>query len=236
MPSAAGIPDVLRADNLPGPTALAWLQRQGRARLIDNRTAVSQPLAGCAVLRARTAAQLLPRRCVACGLLAFWIWEGGPFPARLTAICATRPKTAPPHDVDLVQRQLGPGDVLEIRGLQVTSPLRTAVDLACLPGDIFDVRVGAGRFVTFLRHHNLDLVDCLARLEENSRAVGYSTGRRRLEALDARQEVHILLTPLSLPDTGGRRKTAGTRPAGRPPGGRPPGGRPYGHPHPIRVS
>lgn len=222
VPMAADIPDVLRADDLPGPTALAWLQRQGRARLIDNRTAVSQPLAGTAVLRARTAAQLLPRRCVACGLLAFWIWEGGPFPNRLTAICQTRPKTTPPHDVDLVQRLLGPGDVLEIDGMQITSPLRTAVDLACLPGDMFDVRVGAGRFVTFLRHHNLDMADCLVRLEDNSRAVGYSTGRQRLEALDAQPEVRILLTPLSRARTpAGLRTTGETRPATRPPGRHP---------------
>lgn len=211
----ADIPDVLCSDDLPGPTALAWLQRQGRVRLVDNRTAVSRSLPDAVCPRARTAARLLPRRCVACGLLAFWVWEGGPFPDRLTAICMTRPKTTPPHGVDLVQRLLGPGEELEIGGLHVTSPLRTAVDLACLPGDMFDVRVGAGRFVTFLRHSGLGVRDCLVRLEANSRAVGYSTGRRRLQELDARPEVRILLTPLSASPCPPGRRTVPARPSGR---------------------
>lgn len=214
----ADIPDVLCSDDLPGPTALAWLQLQGRVSLVDNRTAVSRSLPGAVRPRARVAARLVPRRCVVCGLLAFWVWEGGAFPDRLTAICMTRPKTTPPHGIDLVQRLLGPGDALEIGGLRVTSPLRTAVDLVCLPDDMFDVRVGAARFVTFLRHSNLKVGDCLSRLEGNSRAVGYSTGRRRLQALDARPEVRILLTPLSVsPSPSGRKTTARPHPANHPP-------------------
>ncbi len=211
------LPDVIHADELPGPTALAWLQRQGKAVLVDAATAVSTLVPDSVPRRAEVAARLLPRRCTACGLLALWVWEGGTFPARLEALCAQQSKTPVPHSVRLLQRRLAPGESMDIAGLEVTTPLRTAVDLACLPDDVFDERVGAGHFVTFLVHHGLSMHDCLVRVEQNCRAVGYGTGRRRLEALEARPEVRLLLTPLrSAPAR--RREPAGKRPAGCRPG------------------
>lgn len=194
LTSSTYIPDVLCSYDLPGPTALAWLQHKGQVTVVDSKMAVSKLLPNSPCRRAHVAAFLLPRNCTACGLLAFWVWEGGPFPTRLEALCDQHPKSAPPHDICLLQRQLGPHETLDIAGLSVTTPLRTAVDLVCLPRDIFDVRVGMGRFVMFLHHNKLTINDCLERLRQNSRAVGYTTGRRRLEKLAARPEVSILLS------------------------------------------
>lgn len=187
------LPDVVRAEDLPGPTAMAWLAREGRVRVIDSSTAVSSLLPDSMVRRAQAASYLVPRRCTACGLLALWIWEGGAFPRRLEVIATLKPKSPLPHDVSVRLRRLAPGESMAVAGLRVTSPLRTAVDVACLPDDFFDVHVGAGRFVLFLHHQGLTLQECQKRLGENCRAVGYMTGRRRLEKLAERPEVKILL-------------------------------------------
>lgn len=194
-PPPRGLPDLIHADDLPGPTALAWLQRCGRATLLDDDIAVGRPPVNSTYRRARIAAGLVPRRSTACGLLAFWVWEGGPLPRRLEVIRERLPTSRVPHDIQVVQRQLSADDSLTIAGLCLTSPLRTAADLACLPDDIFDEDVGDGRFIDLLRHNRLSIDDCREELKRNTRAVGYLTGRHRLDELDQRDDARLLLTP-----------------------------------------
>ena len=121
-----------------GAAEMARLVRRGALRRVFRGVFVS---AGCALtpeLRCRCLAKVLPPNAVVCDHTAAGLWG--------IDVHSASSMDAPP-DVDVVlvgahrstrlpgtfggKRALTPDDVVTLHGIQVTSPLRTACDLAC---------------------------------------------------------------------------------------------------------
>ena len=99
-------PPLLGNDDLPGPMCLNLLASSGALCKLDSANAYSSHDSDTLYGRACIIATLLPSRSVACARTAAWVWLGGTFP-----------------------------DSIKVGPITVTTPVRTACDLAlnCVP-------------------------------------------------------------------------------------------------------
>lgn len=126
-----GLPRTLRPATVGGEVAYSSLRAAGHLVELTPGVAV---LAGTAVTRTDRLAALGPRippRTVVGRLSAVWVHTGHGAPSELSVLYAPgthRPPGRP--DLRTHQATLAPADVEGLPGLHVTSPLRTAVDVA----------------------------------------------------------------------------------------------------------
>lgn len=126
-----GLPRTLRPATVGGEVAYSSLRAAGHLVELTPGVAV---LAGTAVTRTDRLAALGPRippRTVVGRLSAVWVHTGRGAPGELSVLYAPgthRPPGRP--DLRTHQATLAPADVEGLPGLHVTSPLRTAVDVA----------------------------------------------------------------------------------------------------------
>ncbi|PLS31807.1 hypothetical protein Uis1B_0345 [Bifidobacterium margollesii] len=108
------------------------VERQVLVRL-DDTCAYSTSQAGTLYGRASIAEQMVPFGAAAAGPLAMWIWQGGRFPNRVDVISGSHFR-ARIHGRQIIahNRRTPPEQLMRLRQLLVTSPMRTACDLACM--------------------------------------------------------------------------------------------------------
>lgn len=155
-------PPLLEPTTVERAAALGWTRRRlqravddGRVRRVLRGVYVDASVPDGTTLRAAAARLVLPTRMVVCDRSAAWLhgvdhWEPGALdvPPRLEVVArgGTRTRLA---GTDCGLRSLATGDVMLLNEVPVTTPLRTAADLACLRG-----RLGAAAVLDqFARQH-----------------------------------------------------------------------------------
>lgn len=113
-------------------------------------------------LRAQCAALVLPAHAVVCDRSAAWLWgvdclEPGEheFLPRLETVSVSGNDRVRRGEVYGGKRDLRPDEIAEVRGMRVTTPVRTACDLACLRGR----RSALAVYDAFRRHCGLTCHD-----------------------------------------------------------------------------
>lgn len=130
--SAARADGLFRPDDLD-PIAWQLLVRDGALRIVAPGVAIPNRRRPTPTARAAALAGVLPRGWIFGGATAYWVHTGGPGPTMLALIGP--PESHQPHDLPgrvLHQQMLPARDRVEVAGVAMTTPLRTAVDLACL--------------------------------------------------------------------------------------------------------
>ncbi|KQY64318.1 MULTISPECIES: type IV toxin-antitoxin system AbiEi family antitoxin [unclassified Nocardioides] len=141
-------------------------------------------------LRASCAALVLPEDAVVCDRSAAWLWGVDVHePDERFAVpdleVAVKPGHTPPRRkaVRGVERELAEEEVIQVHGVKVTTPVRTALDVACLRGRWRALAT----LDAFMREHELTH-------EEFGTAVVRLSGRR---GVTQARELYPLASPLS---------------------------------------
>ncbi len=165
-------------EHVGGRAAWDTLVRDGALRVVRGHAAVRPGVAVDAVLRASVLAPV-PRGAVVAGRTAAWVHAGEPAGGTLDLAYATgrhRPEVW--GGARVWQEPLLTSDVVELAGVRVTTPLRTAVDLALR--EEHDRAVQAVR--TLVDVCGVDLHAAGRALELRARVVGRPRARRVLAA------------------------------------------------------
>lgn len=129
-------PPLLGDADLPGPICLNRLHSLGVVCKLDNDNAYSYHDSRTLYGRASIISTLMPSRSVACAGTAAWVWLGGMFPNTIDIIAKAHYRTARyGRKVSVFNRQAPDEHVTDVGPITVTTPTRTACDLAmnCTP-------------------------------------------------------------------------------------------------------
>lgn len=186
-------PDVLGPMVTPvslGCSSATWqaLCRDGDVVEVRPGFALVAGVAETSADRARTLLAAVPADVVVAREWAVWVHAGGRPPRPQHRVCVVyRPGTSRPRSLpglETVQASLRPWDVSTVAGLSVTSPVRTAMDVATwsatLPGT---------RSLARLRACGTDLPTAVAQLRRVAGWRGSDQAVRRLEAAERRASV-----------------------------------------------
>lgn len=145
MPTTLGPPDMrttrdpmelpmLGSSDLPGPLSLSMLAEFGSMTRLDSHNGYPAQSADTLYGRARIIGHVAPRNTVACILSAAWIWLGGLFPKSIDVISQSHYRTSMyGRSIRVFNRKAHPDHVISIGDTRVTTPVRTACDIALLP-------------------------------------------------------------------------------------------------------
>lgn len=125
------LPQVLSPGTFPAPELQA-LRLDGEVFRVDDCAVAIDEVPGIA-LRAAVLAAELPARLIAEQLSAAWVWGAASEPPTLHQVCTDIGARIRPQFQDRLSLRevvIGREDVAEIGGLQLTTPRRTAIDLA----------------------------------------------------------------------------------------------------------
>lgn len=117
--------------DLPDPERQAMRLDGDLYRLADGYVSIAVPDVPAA--RATAALAHRPRRLIAARATAAWIWGASstaPPRGEYIVDLSARWRPVPADAIDVVESVIHPGDVIELAGVSVTTPLRTAIDLA----------------------------------------------------------------------------------------------------------
>ncbi|MCI1636463.1 hypothetical protein [Bifidobacterium sp.] len=164
------------AHDLPGPMSMKRLCDLGILIPLEGTTAFLNSDAETLYGRASIAACVVPTGAAACTLLATWIWSGGSFPKTIDIISRSHYR-APVHGhlIRVYNRNIPPDHLRRMGKLLVTSPIRTACDLAC-DNDSGDSQELLLVISDLLHRQHLTPSACLALLSSNSRWPGHAKG------------------------------------------------------------
>ncbi len=148
-------------------------------RLADGYVSVAVP----DVPASRAAALLAtrPRRLIAARRTAAWIWGArGSSPARGEYLVdlSARWQPAPSEGLDVIESVVHPGDVTSLAGSSVTTPLRTAVDLARFRSTFDEQDADAVRQLADIG--DFGLTDAIESMERSRNLSGKLRATRRL--------------------------------------------------------
>lgn len=176
------LPSILSAHDLP-VAELTAARLDGELFRVDDAFApvdeIEQPAHRAAAVRAS-----VPDRLIAEQRSAAWIWGALDLPPTHHELCiATGVRSHSPGVAWMRIREVvvDPSEVIVIAGLQVTTPLRTIVDLAR-----FSPMFGEAekRMVAWLmQHHGLGLADCEADIDRRRNLPGKRRALARLRRL-----------------------------------------------------
>lgn len=182
LPPAARDDGLFRPDDLD-PITWQLLVHEGALRVIAPLVAIPVRRRPDPDDRARPFVGVLPPGWALGGATAAWVHIGGaPGPSSLALIGP--PHTHQPPDLPgrvLHQQHLPDRDLVTVAGVSMTSPLRTAVDLAC-----FTAPASAVPRLVALAHSGVDLDAALHRLAGLGRQRGAVRADRSLRAARAR--------------------------------------------------
>lgn len=149
------------------PRALRRLLEDGELRRVVRGVYCRADLPDTVELRAQSLARVLPPGSVVCDRTAAWIWGIdvlGPLepvsPSRIEVVRVDGDRS---RNCAVLggKRDLKPEEIVEVNGLRLTTPVRTACDLACLRGRYSALAV----YDAFARHFGLTPVDFAKQLE-----------------------------------------------------------------------
>jgi hypothetical protein len=155
------------------------MESEGVITMLDTSagylTAAAQTLFG----RASIARRLVPKDTIAAGTTAFWVWFSGTLPGELTVISSSHYRSLVfGRHIAALNRIIPAEDLRHVADLTLTSPLRTACDVACLPKEDFDRDVGSIILFSFLQYYEIPIGQCRKAILDNPRRPGFINGVR----------------------------------------------------------
>lgn len=124
---------ILLASELPGPMSMRHLNDVGALQALDDSSAYLSESASTLYGRGTIASSMMPFGTVACAMTAAWVWLGGEFPRTLDILSSSHFRT-PVHGrrIKVFNRILPNTQITSIGDLRITTPVRTACDIALL--------------------------------------------------------------------------------------------------------
>ncbi|KAB8291940.1 hypothetical protein [Bifidobacterium avesanii] len=176
IPSGAN-DSIIPASELPGPLGAAALARMGILVPLDGTGGYLASQARTVHGRAGIIQAMLPSASTACATLALWVWIGGEFPPNLQIVSHSHFRAAVyGRRIQVYDRKLDDRDRSRLGRLWVTSPARTACDLACAKPGRFDGLNVPNAIVELIREFGVTVDECLQLLWDNPRWPGHARG------------------------------------------------------------
>lgn len=162
------MPMLMSNRDLPGPLSMNRLDDFGAVHRLDDINAYLAEYSNTLFGRGVIMTKVVPRRSIACGRSALWVWMGGAFPDAIDIISASHFRSmAYGRPIKTYDRNVPEGQMSSIAGLKVTSPTRTACDIALMsPATIPDKR-RAELTCAIVQEYHIDPAVCLEILEKN---------------------------------------------------------------------
>ena len=162
------IPAILHEHDLPGPLTLNRLGSHGQLERLDQTTGYWHEHAATLYGRAMIAANILPYPSVACADTALWIWIGGDFPNTIDILTTSHHRTTKyGRQLRSHKRKTIRNDITTIGMLRVTSPTRTACDIAYALHQQPGMPDPIDRIIALMDAYDFTTEDCLDILNHN---------------------------------------------------------------------
>lgn len=171
---------IYQPDELPGGMSHIVLHHAGAINASARKTLYRSSDGLSPWRRAELVRPLLPYGITVCLWLAAWIWVGGEFPEALDVVASTRYMSdAYNRALRLHNRTVNGRDLVILRRLRVSSPLRTACDIACLDdADVESHATQRATVATLMRECALAPQTCIHALQNNPHTMGHPEGVR----------------------------------------------------------
>lgn len=159
---------LLTHKDLPGPLSMARLTHFGTLHSLDQTNAYSAEHADTQYGRAMIALKLIPFGTIACALTAAWVWLGGTFPRTVDVISSSHYR-ADSHGrkIRVFNRKTAPEHVIQVGNLRITTPMRTACDIALLtPGELNE-HDACDVLCALFEEYQVSLAQCMQTLDDN---------------------------------------------------------------------
>ncbi|MEE1295326.1 MAG: hypothetical protein UHD09_00380, partial [Bifidobacterium sp.] len=157
---------LVRRDELPGPLAMHRLVEMGAIVRLDDRLAYRAPEGETRTGRARVVLELLRRPVPACGRTAAWVWLGGRFPDFIDVLGSRHFRSAiAGRHVHSWSRQVDDAHRGRVGELELTTPARTACDLALVDPDAPDAAAVRDLMDRLMAECGVRAEECLAILD-----------------------------------------------------------------------
>ena len=165
---AAGLPPILQLKDLPGHMGMHRLIDLGVVRPLDDyhayHTSYGQSVAG----RVAVAQRAIPAHVPVCALTACWVWIGGEMPNSIDVISASHFRsTIFGRKIRVFNRQTPEDQCTVVYGLSLTTPVRTACDVATLPDNEWQGRNCAAKVRVLMNEYEVSPAACLNMLSVN---------------------------------------------------------------------
>ena len=154
--------------DLPGPMSLHRLTGLGVVRRLDEAHAYYARYTTTVQGRVRMVKRLAPSHVIVCALTACWVWLGGELPQTVDVVSQSHFRTVMyGRKIRVFNKQTTEQDVTTICGLHITTPLRTACEIAVLPNTEWEMTDGASLVCALMNEYRLTKSDCMAVLNAN---------------------------------------------------------------------
>lgn len=166
--SATGTPPLLQSQDLPGPLSLNRLAQMGMVRKLDELCGYPSEYADTLYGRASIIGKIAPYGTCACSATALWIWLGGDdFPRTIDVLSRSHFRTIMHgRRIRTFSRRTSDRQIITIAGQKLTTPIRTACDLALLPiNEMSPTRV-LDTVATLMSRFGIEPEDCLKLLDD----------------------------------------------------------------------
>ena len=112
--------------------------------------------------------RVIPSHITLCALTACWVWLGGTLPGSIDVISRSHFRsTMFGRKIRVFNRQARESQTTVANGLRLTTPVRTACDIATLPDDEWQGRDGATLVDSLMEEYHFSASDCLTMLGVN---------------------------------------------------------------------
>ncbi len=175
---------IITSRELPGPLGIVSLARLGVIKQLDDHANYMADQAASVQGRAAIVGTMMPPNAIACLTLALWVWIGGTFPDSLTVVSHSHFRTAVHgRPIRVLDRRLPPTACARLGSLRLTSPERTACDLACANEALLGFVDPVTAIIDLVEEYELDIADCLQILHANTRWPGHAHGVETLQRI-----------------------------------------------------
>lgn len=179
-------------EDFPGPMCLQHLTHAHVLTQLDESTFFPSRFAQTCELRAHVVREIIPYGSVASGQLAAWIWLGGEFPQRIDIARENHYHSILfGRNVRSTSRQIHRRDLREFPQLLVTTPERTACDLACADDLRAHPYAVADTIYRLIEEYHFSERDCMEIMRQNTRKPHYTAGLNLLLRIFAEIKIAV---------------------------------------------
>ncbi|WP_156812216.1 hypothetical protein [Alloscardovia criceti] len=163
--------------DFPGPMCLRRLKDNNTLTELDASTYFSTRFLASSHTRAHVARDIMPHGAIASGFLAAWIWLGGEFPRHIDVARDNHYHSILfGRKVRSTSRQIHSSFIAEFPQLLVTTPERTACDLACSEDARFRPHLISAMILELATNYDFGERDCIEVMRVNTRQPRYTAG------------------------------------------------------------
>ncbi|WEV73930.1 hypothetical protein OZX74_08650 [Bifidobacterium sp. ESL0798] len=161
-------PMLMSNRDLPGPLSMNRLDDFGALHRLDDISAYLAEYSDTLFGRGIIMTKVVPSHAIACGRSALWVWMGDGFPDVIDIISGSHFRSmAYGRPIKTYDRCVPEGHMSTIAGLKVTSPTRTACDIALMSGATIPGKRRSELICAIMREYHISPAACLTILEKN---------------------------------------------------------------------